>query len=418
MSLCKERAWKTLEELSFIRVAGTDEELKAAEFLKADCEKMEIEAVLESFEIEMPEITKATFEVLEPEYKEYHVIGIGKSGVTGEEGLTGEFVYIENATDVNLTDVKGKICLLQGRLTPPVTEKLVKAGALATISIAGNFLDEKSLAEELRPRNTFGKGGKLPGFVIHITDAEKLVRSHPTKAKVVLCQDMEKKGISHNVVATVEGSDLKDEVLTLTAHFDSVPYSKGAWDNATGSITILEMLHYFNEHKPRRTVKVVWCGSEEIGLQGSKEYCKTHKDELSKIIFDMNFDMTGVTIGYDICSVSGCLEVVHIIGYLAKLEDMPIECKLDVYSSDSTSFAYAGVPSCTFARLAAHGGAQIHNRHDTIQYLDSDTFMKTFHFALEFAKQITNSSCNLIPRKFDLEVEKKLEERKKRIGEC
>ena len=212
MPVCKNRAWEKLEQLSFIRVAGTSEELKAAEFLKAECDAIGVEAVIEDFEIEMPEITKATFAVLEPEYKEYNVIGIGKSGATPEEGIEAELAYIENLTDVNLENVKGKICLLQGRLTPPNVEKLVKAGAVGTISIAGNFLDEKSLKDELRPRNTFGKGGQLPGLVIHISDAEDLVRSHPTKVKMVLTQDADKKGISRNVVGTIEGTDLKDEI--------------------------------------------------------------------------------------------------------------------------------------------------------------------------------------------------------------
>ena len=70
MPVCKNRAWEKLEQLSFIRVAGTPEELKAAQFLKAECDAIGVEAVIEDFEIEMPEITKATFAVLEPEYKE------------------------------------------------------------------------------------------------------------------------------------------------------------------------------------------------------------------------------------------------------------------------------------------------------------------------------------------------------------
>lgn len=413
MSVCSKRAWKTLEELSFVRVAGTSEELKAAEYLKSECEKMGVEAVIEDFEIEMPEIKTATFAVLEPEYKEYHVIGIGKSGDTGEEGIEAGFVYIENITDVNLNNIKGKVCLLHGRMTPEVSEKLVKAGAAGTITIAGNFIDEASLKEELRPRNKFGKGGDLPGLVMHICDAETLVRSKPTKVKMVLCQDATKKGTSHNVVATIEGTDLKDEILTLTAHYDSVPYSKGAWDNATGSITILEMLHYFNENKPRRTIKFVWCGSEEIGLVGSLKYCEAHKEELEKTIFNMNFDMTGVTIGHEICCVTASKDVLHGIEYQAKLEDMPLSAKLDIYSSDSSSFAGNGVPSCTFARIAPMGGAQIHNHYDTMEHLDPDSFMITLNFAIKYASQLVNTTTNLIPRKFDEEITKKLEEQKK-----
>ena len=413
MGLCSKRAWKALEELSFVRVAGTEDELKAAELLKSECEKIGVKAIIEDFEIDMPEIKTVSFAVLEPEYKEYHVIGIGKSGDTGIDGIEAGFAYIENITDVNLNNVKGKICLLQGRMKPDVTEKLVSAGALGTISIAGNFLDEASLKEELRPRNTFGKGGKLPGLVMHISDAEKLVRSHPTKVRMVLTQDMERKGTSHNVIATIEGSDLKDEILTLSAHYDSVPYSKGAWDNATGSITILEMLHYFNENKPRRTIKFVWCGSEEIGLVGSRKYCEAHKEELEKTIFNINFDMTGVTIGHEICCVTASNDVLHAIEYKAKLEDMPLSCKLDTYSSDSSSFAANGVPSCTFARIAPMGGAQIHNHYDTMEHLDPESFMVTLEFAVKYASELVNTTTNLIPRKFDESITKKLDEQKK-----
>ena len=413
MTLCSKRAWKALEELSFVRVAGTPEELKAAELLKAKCEEIGVEAVIEDFEIEMPEIKTVKFEVLEPEYKEYHVIGIGKSGTTPEEGVEGEFVYIENITDTHLSNVKGKICLLQGRMTPEVTEKLVSAGALGTITINGNFLDEQSLQEELRPRNTFGKGGKLPGLVMHICDAEKLVRSKPTKCRMTLTQDADKKGTSHNVVATIEGTDLKEQVLVLSAHYDSVPYSKGAWDNATGSITILEMLHYFKENQPRRTIKVVWCGSEEIGLVGSRKYCEAHKDELENMIFNMNFDMTGATIGYESCVVTCSNDVLHAIEYKAKLEGNALECKLDTYPSDSSSFAGSGVPACTFARLAPMGGAQIHNHYDTMEHLDPESFMITLEFATKVAAELANSTVNLIPRKFDEAITKKLEEGKK-----
>ena len=413
MSINKERAWKTLSELSFIRVAGTEDELKAAKYIQEECAKANVQAEIEEFEIEMPEIQKAYFAVLEPEYKEYPVIGIGKSGCTSEDGIEAGFAYIENGADVHLGTVKDKACLVQGRLTKELKEKLVKAGALATISLHGSFVDEESLVKELRPRNTFGKGGELPGIVMHITDAEQLVRSHPSKVKLVLCQDAEKKGTSHNVVAVIEGTDLKDEIVTLSAHYDSVPYSKGAWDNATGSITIMEMMHYFAENRPRRTLKIVWCGSEEIGLVGSRKYCEAHQDEMEKTIFNINFDMTGVTLGHEICCVSASSDVKAAIEYEAKLHEYPVECRLDTYASDSTSFAAAGVPSCTFARLAPQGGAQIHNHYDTMEHLDADSFMITLNFATTFASQLLNTTANLIPRKFDEAITKKLEENKK-----
>ncbi len=418
MSVCKERAWDTLTKLSFERVTGTAQEKEAAEYLKAECEKAGVEAHLEEYEIDMPEIQEVSFTVTKPVYKEYKVIGIGNCACTPDEGITAPFAYVENGLEANLVDVKGKICLISGRLKAEVAEMMVKKGALGYISIHGSFYDEASLKDELRPRNTRGKNKELPGIVMHISDAEELVRSHPEEVKLVLKQNKDIKGTAQNVVATIEGTDLKDEVVVFTAHYDSVRYSKGAWDNATGAITILELLHHYAENKPRRTVKFVFCGSEEIGLVGSRKYCEAHQEELKNYIYNINFDMTGVTLGYEYFCCTASEEVLHGLQYLAKLEGYPVESKMDTYSSDSTSFASAGVPSCTFARLAPHGGAQIHNHYDTMEHLDADSFMITLNFVVKYSEQIINSSVNLIPRKLSAEIEKKIEEGKKWMAEA
>lgn len=420
MAVCKERAWKNLTELSFERVTGTPEEKKAAELILAECEKAGVEAHTESYEIDMPVITEAKFAILEPEYKEFVCIALGKSGVTPDEGVEAPFVYIENATDVNLSDVRGKICLVQGRTPRDFAQKLSDKGALGYITMRGSFYEHPDMKTELRPGNVFGKCNiNMPAIAIHIKDAEELVRSHPTKVKMVVKQEPTAKGESQNVIATIEGTDpeLKKEVLVFTAHYDSVRYSSGAWDNGTGSITIMELMHHYAENKPKRTVQFIWCGSEEIGLVGSKAYCTAHPEELKNVIFNINFDMTGVTLGYEYLCCSASEEVLHAIEYVAKVEGYPLSSKMDLYASDSTSFAVAGVPSCSFARLNPNGGATIHNRHDTMEHLDPDSFMITLNFVVTLSEQILNAPVNVIPRKFAPEIEKKIEERKKLMAD-
>lgn len=412
MCLDKNRAWKLLEDMSFVRVAGSEEDLKCAQMLKGMCDKAGVPAVIEDFEVDVVNIKTATLEVLEPEYHAYPVIGIGKTPNTPAEGIVGGFKYIENAFDANLTDVAGKVVLMQGRTKPGVFEKLKKAGAVGYITIGGNLYEDESIKNELRPSNAFGKDNPLPGLRMHISEAEKLVLSKPTKVKIVL-ESEQTKATAHNVVATIEGTDLKDEIIAFSAHCDSVPYSKGSWDNATGSVTIAELMHYFKEKGSRRTLKFVWCGAEEIGLVGSREYCKAHEKELKDYIFNINFDMTGVTIGYEKCCCSTSEETMHAIEYIAKLNNYPLDIELGTYSSDSTSFAAAGVPACTFARLQAMGGAQIHNHNDTMEHLDPDSFMITLEFVAKYAEQVANAPVNPIPRKFAESVTKKLEESKK-----
>jgi len=416
MCMDKNRAWKLLEDIGFVRVAGSEEELKAAEILKAACEEAGVPAVIEDFEVDVVNIHTATLEVLEPEYRAYPVIGIGKTANTPAEGVVGGFKYIEDGTDTNLTDVEGKIVLLQGRGDKDLYEKLQKKGALGYIAIAGNIYEDESIKNQLRPTNAFGKEHPIPGVKLHITDAEKLVLSKPTKVKIVLNSE-KVKATSHNVVATIEGTDLKDEVIAFSAHYDSVPYSKGVWDNGTGSVTIAELMHYFKEKGTRRTMKFVWCGAEEIGLVGSREYCKAHEAELKDYIFNINFDMTGVTIGYEKFCCTASEDTLHAVEYLAKLNNYPVKTELGTYSSDSTSFAGAGVPACTFARLNAMGGAQIHNNTDTFDRIDPDSFMITLNFVALFAEQIANAPVNVIPRKFAPAVTEKLEQMKKMRAE-
>ena len=180
----------------------------------------------------------------------------------------------------------------------------------------------------------------------------------------------------------------------------------------------MELMHYFKEHQPRRTMKFIWCGSEEIGLVGSKKYCEAHKEELKDYIFNINFDMTGVTLGYEFVCCSCSEDTLHVIEYLANIEDYPLSTELGMYSSDSSSFANAGVPSCTFARLQPRGGAQIHNHHDNMDHLDPDSFMITLNFVSKFADQLANASVNPIPRKVAEKVQKRMDEMKKMFGEA
>ena len=201
----QERAWNLLKEISFVRVSGTPEEKRAAEiFLKA-AQDAGVDAVIEEFETENAKVYEASLEVLEPEYRKYPVIGIGKTAATTDEGVCGGFKYIENGLDANLTDIAGKIVLVQGRVMPELAKKLKEKGALAYILLAGNIYEEDSIRNELRPSNAFGASHEIPGVKLHMCDGEELVRSKPEKVRVVLKTE-EVKQPSWNVVATIEGT--------------------------------------------------------------------------------------------------------------------------------------------------------------------------------------------------------------------
>ncbi len=84
--------------------------------------------------------------------------------------------------------------------------------------------------------------------------------------------------MSHNVIAEIPGTDLKDEIVMLGAHFDSWHSGTGATDNAAGSAVCMEAVRILQTlgFKPRRTIRIgLWSG-EEQGLLGSRAYVSEH----------------------------------------------------------------------------------------------------------------------------------------------
>ena len=70
-----------------------------------------------------------------------------------------------------------------------------------------------------------------------------MIVSKPEKVKITLSQD-EGEADSQNIIAEIRGTEFPDEVVVYTAHYDSVVFSNGMFDNATGTATILELLRY------------------------------------------------------------------------------------------------------------------------------------------------------------------------------
>lgn len=391
------RAYKVLQDISFERLGGTDEELKALHIIKKEIDALGIETEIEEFEIDSYKIKKAEFVITKPKRTVYNVTGYGMSG--NIDGLTAQVYYLESTKMISLLDLEGKIVILSQPIGYQVYEDLAKAKVAGIISSSGSIYDDfnNTDLEERTLRKRHFDHGKIPCFTIRMKDLEELILSQPEEAFIKLEQE-ESKSLSHNLVATISGVKKPDEVICFTAHYDSVRFSTGAYDNGTGSVTILEALHYFNEHKPDRTLKFVWCGSEEKGLLGSHAYVNKHKDELDKYKLNINVDMTGIVLGRDIAVCTSEMSLPNYIDYFAKTVGFIIETSQGVYSSDSTPFAYNNVPAISFARISSRGGAEIHSRKDVIDYISPEYLEKTIVFINKFAENVVNSVYFPVPK--------------------
>lgn len=106
-----------------------------------------------------------------------------------------------------------------------------------------------------------------------------------------------------NVIAVLEGSDLKDQFIFITGHMDhlgkrdTVIYY-GADDDGSGSTGVMEIAEAFAEAKkkgkgPRRTMVFMTVSGEEKGLWGSAYYTNNPIFPLEKTTVDLNIDMIG-----------------------------------------------------------------------------------------------------------------------------
>lgn len=389
-----------LEDTAYYRVSGTEGELKAAEYLKEKCEELGFEARIEAFDVAMTDIKKA---VLIADGQEIPCKGFR---LAGNADIEAPLYYMPTDDPVSLMGCKGKIVLLDTGVPYWKYQDLLKNGAVGFITYDGNanFEDSNMDLKELRPH--VSNGVKIPCVNINAKSAIELVRNNVQNVRIILEQE-EYTGQSHNVVMDIPGET--DEVIVLTAHYDTVPTSIGVYDNMSGSIGIFGVADYFAKNPHRYGLRFVWCGSEERGLLGSKAYCAAHKEELEKVVLNVNLDMIGSIMGNFIAVCSCEDKMVHFIEYLSGIEGFGLKARQDVYASDSTPFADNGVPSLSFARIAPNHTVSIHNRYDTIDVMKAENMAKDVDFITTFVDIMANAKKCPVSRVIPDKVKDKLD---------
>ncbi|BFT30944.1 M28 family metallopeptidase [Alteromonas sp. D210916BOD_24] len=178
-----------------------------------------------------------------------------------------------------------------------------------------------------------------------------------------------KKSESNNVIATLPGSELPDEHIVYTAHWDHLGKDEskegdqiynGAHDNATGTAAILAMAKAYAQlaPAPKRSVSFLVVTAEEQGLLGSKFYASNPVIPMENTVANINMDAMNVlgktknvaVVGMGKSEMEDYLKAAASKqGRTLTQEDRPEAGYY--YRSDHFSFAKQGVPA-----LYAEGG--------------------------------------------------------------
>lgn len=227
--------------------------------------------------------------------------------------------------------------------------------------------------------------------------------------------------ISENVLGYLEGTDLKDEVIVITSHYDHIGIQdgkvhNGADDDGSGTVAVLEIAEAFAKAKeagkgPRRSILFMNVTAEEKGLLGSKYYASNPIFPLENTVVNLNIDMIGRTgdreiettnyvylIGADKLSselhnISEEMNKTYTKMYLDYTFNDEAHPERFYYRSDHWNFAKNGIP-IIFYFNGVH--ADYHKHTDTVDKIEFDMLKKRTQLVFYTAWEIANRDNRLV----------------------
>ena len=381
-----------VEKLSFIRYGGTEEELRAAHMLLEEIQAAGGAGELMDFTVPASDVKKCAMKVTAPFEREVTCVPYWLSGSLPAQGAELKFLYAPRGVEEDygaIESLEGYAVMLNA-LTFDAYKLLKERGASAFIVLQGKWYDDESdqdlYSRSIRPK--MQEVGRIPGFMITGRDATELVRDGARTLRLEL-EQTDRENTSRDVLAVIPGTEKPGESIVLTAHYDSVLVGTGSWDNATGSANLMALYKHFLAHPAKRTMRFIWCGSEEQGLLGSKAWIEQHRELMDSVKFCFNFDMCGTVLGPNEIYVTGGDDLRDFAQQYAREVGWPANFVQKVHSSDSAPFADRGVPALGITRRT--GTADIHTPQDLLFPLSEAAMGDIFTFSSGIIGRVANS---------------------------
>ena len=293
------------------RQAGTEAEARARDWAVAKLAALGFSNI-RSEPYMMPTWIRGeeTATVVSPFPQKLAVTALGNSGSTGDQGLTAEIVYFPTLADLVAApdgSLKGKIAFVSHSMTP--TQDGSSYGAFGPARFVGPNIAAKKGAAAIVIRSAgtdhhrnphtgntnFEKGvTPIPAGALSIPDAENLERmvkrGKPVQLKLVLTPQNIGQQESGNVIAELPGSDPSLGMIVIACHLDSWDLGTGAIDDGAGcAIITAAAKHVMAAGQPKRTIRLLWAGAEEVGLWGGNAYGEARKGDKHALAMESDF---------------------------------------------------------------------------------------------------------------------------------
>lgn len=340
-------------------------------------------------------------ELVAPNNQPLSALALGESPPTRAEGVEGEVVVFATLDDLIAApkgSLTGKIAMVARHMVRtqngagygPVVAARAKGPGVAAERGAIAFLMRSAGTDEHRLGHTgttkYVDGRvPIPAFALSTPDAdqiERLTALHlPVRVHLYSGASYDERAHSQNVIAEIRGSERPEEIVLLGAHLDSWDPGTGAIDDAAGTAIITAAAKLIRDlpQRPKRTVRVVLFGSEEIaqpqppfGAFGGHAYADSHKAELATHVLTGESDF-GADRVYELTLPKGfeksefantALRVLAPIGVIAA------PTPSDDIGTDVEPSVEAGVPAFALSQDGTRYFDLHHTADDTLDKID------------------------------------------------
>lgn len=287
------------------RLAGTPQEARARDWgIRTFNELGFSNARIEEFPLDLWTRGRSIYEevsIVSPYPQPLFATSLGGAAPTPQEGLEAEVVYFTSFDDflVSDEDVTGKIVYINDRLVASQTGEgygwanrkrrdawhltedrggvgvLVRSVGTSTHRFAHTGM--MSFPEGRRP--------DIPVLAISAPDGDQMERIHESGETITVrlktYAGWRGEVISGNVIAEIPGRENPEEIVVIGGHLDSWDLGTGALDDGAGVAITTAAAALIGDLPvaPRRTIRVVMWGSEEVGLVGARAYAEARIED-------------------------------------------------------------------------------------------------------------------------------------------
>ena len=317
-ALVDDTAYRFVESLTTEvgpRLAGTKQEARAREWAVAKLKALGFRSSqisVEPFRMQTWVRGAERAHIETPFPQPMVVTALGRSGSTGPRGLKGRVQVYKTIGDLERAparEVRGKVVYIGHAMRK--TQDGSSYGYFGRARFVGPSIAAKKGAKAVMIRSVGTHSHRLPhtgvtgwpkqiapvpAIALSPPDADQVERIHdlgkPISVSMTVTPRILGTTTSGNVVVDIKGREKPEEIVIIGGHLDSWDLGTGAVDDGAGVAITTGALNLIRHMKlqPRRTIRLVLWGAEEVGLNGAKAYAERHAAELDQHVLGSESD--------------------------------------------------------------------------------------------------------------------------------